>query len=1047
MAEFLAAAEAAASAFGTWAASAAGSMTAWNVIQAAIIVGGLIQAQKARSAARRAAEQASINSENRTVTFRSSDAVRTLVYGRTRVAGPIVGVWSHGGTKEYLSVVVALGGHEFDAIEDVWFNDKSIGSLDGSGYVTSTSDYWKHNSIPATNAANVHPGQSNSITMPADAYYIDSIVTTDAIAPDSEANPLQTLAGGVDWGFNTVTKQLTLLSNTGVGRYMNITYRRETGRALVRVKKFVGSASGHTDSDLNTDSGGQWTNNHLGKGVPRLHIRLEYDNDVFGPISVPNFSAIVRGKKVFDWVALNTTWSQNSARCCADYITSSMGFNTPIGEIVSSFMITAQNVCDEDVTLTTAGTQKRYTCNGVIFTDANRRDNLEQILLSMAGNANPASGNWIIRAGAYVTPTLTLDDSDLANSRSTVQPISDRSSLYNGVTGRYINSTVQGLYQSDTFKPYSSATYIAQDGGEIIDTEITLALVDDNERAQRIAKLLLFKHRQPLVYIAQWSMAAYELQAGDTCRVKSARYGWTAIDSGQGKVFLVLDRQLNLDGTIVLTMQEEASAIYAWNFSEAVIPDASPNTTLPKPGFVDGLKNLRVTTSATTIEAYTDGSKVAYALAQWNAVTDRAVLDGGKIHFWYKRGNALTYTEAIIEPTQTQFKIEGVSPEEIINYYARTYNASGARSEPEFGTHIVSSSLIGLVSTTPYSANLLFNSSMTNGSAGTSVGWEPGMTDQVVWASDSGCITSDPASRVLYQAGNQVKYSFVSWKPFTAKVGTTYCAFGGVLPIRCTGRVQLTWFDANNNPLPTGNIIPPTVPNYSGLGFSPLKSAEYPIVGGFGIAPVGASTGLFQAVNLGTVAGQANSGMFVHKPLVGEVKAGTTVFPLWNHGPESVNYDQMEAFAATGVLEENFESSFTGEANYSSAVSRRVCVANFVSPVTCPASVAGWVIASQGSGTYAALRITFGGTVPSWSKTVTAPGTPPTPALTPYLPFLSRSTGRAQMTGHAQATMSLVAGTSYNIGISVDSDSDWPHTSVTLSEVLKAHLRIELMKK
>ena len=62
----------------------------------------------------------------RSVTTREAAHSRKIVYGRARIGGNIVYLESTGTDNKYLWLVVAVAGHEIDAFESVWFNDKKV---------------------------------------------------------------------------------------------------------------------------------------------------------------------------------------------------------------------------------------------------------------------------------------------------------------------------------------------------------------------------------------------------------------------------------------------------------------------------------------------------------------------------------------------------------------------------------------------------------------------------------------------------------------------------------------------------------------------------------------------------------------------------------------------------------------------------------------------------------------------------------------------------------------------------------------------------------
>lgn len=72
-----------------------------------------------------------------TITSRGPLSPHQVIYGRTRVGGNIVYMEGTNGNR-YLHVVVAIAGHEIDAIEKYYFNDEEV-SINGSGNVTAGS--------------------------------------------------------------------------------------------------------------------------------------------------------------------------------------------------------------------------------------------------------------------------------------------------------------------------------------------------------------------------------------------------------------------------------------------------------------------------------------------------------------------------------------------------------------------------------------------------------------------------------------------------------------------------------------------------------------------------------------------------------------------------------------------------------------------------------------------------------------------------------------------------------------------------------------------
>ena len=61
----------------------------------------------------------------------------------------------------------------------------------------------------------------------------------------------------------------------------------------------------------------EWTANHRLQGIAYLYVRLEFDDDAF-PNGIPNISALIRGKKLYDPRTGNTSYSENAALAIRD---------------------------------------------------------------------------------------------------------------------------------------------------------------------------------------------------------------------------------------------------------------------------------------------------------------------------------------------------------------------------------------------------------------------------------------------------------------------------------------------------------------------------------------------------------------------------------------------------------------------------------------------------------------------------------------------------------------------------------------------------------
>jgi hypothetical protein len=591
---------------------------------AALVATYAVSAHKAEEARKKARRAYNASLTDRGVMIRSGVAPRQMVVGRAKVSGPIVYILSTGAKKEYLHLVIALAAHEIDAVEKIYFNDVELPALDGSGFVTSgefsktntSTEAWSGTS--ATGVLNV--GET-----------ISSVQSVSWLDGD---NMIYIPSSGYTVSGSTVT---VTSPPPGTNTYY-VNYTTSAAVALVRIKIHRGQAGQTADSDLVSESGGQWTSAHRGDSIAYLYVRLQYDQDVFGSVGVPNISAVVRGAKVFDPRTSTTAWSENSALITAWWLRQQeIGLKQAAAAINNTELSAAANICDELVAINVGGTtQKRYTTNGTLSAEDSLRSNLETLVVPMAGSATYCQGQWRIRAGAHEAPDLFLDESDFAPGGIQVVPFANRRDLFNAVTGTYIDAA--SGYIERQFPLVDNPTYQAWDGGEQITRNVVMPMVDEAMRAQRLAKIAIERARQAETIQATFKVRSYDCKPNDVVALSIASMGWT------NKLFVVRERVYKRGEAdrVQLTLQATASGVWDWNYGDATQVDLAPNTDLPaieRPTALTGL------TATTGVVKQPDGTEIVRALLQWTISNNVWVVQGGRIEIQHKRGDALVWTD------------------------------------------------------------------------------------------------------------------------------------------------------------------------------------------------------------------------------------------------------------------------------------------------------------------------------------------------------------------------------------------------------------------
>lgn len=372
-------------------------------------------------------------------------------------------------------------------------------------------------------------------------------------------------------------------SNEGTGRYAG----------FVQVER----ALGHVDQSAFPGLRGllpeYWTAEHRMRGVAGVWLRLIYDsstgNDVF-PTGRPNITFDVRGKNnVLDPRTGARGWTDNAALCTADYISlpSNQSINAQIGAVDGidvDDLIEAANICDEQVARAAGGTEKRYSCNGVVDTAENPQSNIELLLTAMAGECIPVGGSFTLRAGAYRAPvtTFTLDETTADPKLITRVDLSEN---FNCVRGKFFSP--ENDWQPDDFPPIRSAVYVAEDSGEERWTDIELPFTTSASMAQRIAKIMLERARRQMSVEWPGQLSCWRAAADDSVRLKVPYWGFAEKPFEIHGMSLTLEQGDDQQTAPVLLprfiLRETSPLVFDWSASEEQIYAAAPRTNLPDP--------------------------------------------------------------------------------------------------------------------------------------------------------------------------------------------------------------------------------------------------------------------------------------------------------------------------------------------------------------------------------------------------------------------------------------------------------------------------------
>lgn len=377
----------------------------------------------------------------------------------------------------------------------------------------------------------------------------------------------------------------------------------------------------------------QVNGNFRGRGIAYIYCRFEYDADTFAD-GIPVVTAKVKGKKVYDPRTGNTAFSQNAALIIRDFLVSNIGLNDKSANIDDTSFSAAANICDEQVTTKDyfgTVTQDRYHIDGIVDASTPVGEVLQSMTSACGGSLYWSTGKWKLNVAAYSSSvkTLTLDDFRGPINIDTKMSMRDQ---FNAVKGTF-------AWSRDNFVPqdypkYSNDVFLAADNNVETILDLPLPFTISAARAQRLARLTLNRAREQLSVNADFSLAAFDLEVGDTVALTNSRYGWSAKEfEVTGWNFITAADGLKVN----MSLKETSATSYAWNANEKLIEnndtDLPSPITVPEVGFTLD-QELRIVneqvSGVITVDITTDDPYANFFIVQYKKSSSSKYINAGR---------------------------------------------------------------------------------------------------------------------------------------------------------------------------------------------------------------------------------------------------------------------------------------------------------------------------------------------------------------------------------------------------------------------------------
>ena len=258
-------------------------------------------------------------------------------------------------------------------------------------------------------------------------------------------------------------------------------------------KRLGTSVQPHFD-ELSEALPSKWTSAHKLNGCACVYVKVQWSPTTFVN-GLGNFTWDIEGvDEIYDPRSGNTGYSANPALCIAHYLTNTrFGVGASYNDLDQDDLIASANVCEEPVPADNS--TYRYTCQGVADLDQDHATILGQLCGSMAGKVIPVGSKWRILAGAWRTPSLTLNENHLRGGVvvSTRRPGRE---LFNQVRGTFLGAETK--WQPADFIPVTNPAWLAEDNGHEKIADLECPFIIRHAQARRVAKIMISRNRRQI---------------------------------------------------------------------------------------------------------------------------------------------------------------------------------------------------------------------------------------------------------------------------------------------------------------------------------------------------------------------------------------------------------------------------------------------------------------------------------------------------------------------------------------------------------------------
>lgn len=384
-------------------------------------------------------------------------------------------------------------------------------------------------------------------------------------------------------------------------------------QGLVAYAVHLGSDTQTYDSAYLGNATSSWDSFHTLSGVAYIALRFKYSPEIWA--GVPQITAVVQGRKVYDPRTSTTAFSDNPALCIRDYLTNDrFGKGIPLSAIDDTAFSAAATDCDESVVQHegTSDTMSLFECNVVLDTSKTLFDNVGIMLMGCRGILPYNQGKYSLKIDGVRSSEFTFTRDHLIGGIAIKGEAKE--DKFNRVIVKFTNPDRKWQDDTAAYPAKDSAeeiAYLAEDGGVLLQDEIELDTITNFYQARDLARVFLLRSRNQLKVNITTTSEGLAYGVGDVISITHPTPGFVA------KPFIIEEMTINEDLTCQFQLVEYQSNIYTYDVDAE--QETIPDTSFPDPTSVNVPQNLSVTEDS---DVNSDGTVRYRAYVSWDSPSD-----------------------------------------------------------------------------------------------------------------------------------------------------------------------------------------------------------------------------------------------------------------------------------------------------------------------------------------------------------------------------------------------------------------------------------------